>query len=1563
MAITGGAVAKFGDRYEGRWTVLQAIRVLRGECYGISLEEIGPAGEGVEFRLDRQDPNEPDEVHQVKRQRSRGDWTVSALKAEGVLKAFHEHLTATSATCVFVSSTSTRSFSTLANRARRIRRLEAFEGTLADEAEKEYPALQVAWGADSSFTHAALSRCQVRTLDEESLVHQVVETFAFLVEGDPRNALDILATYLVDRVHQRVTAAELWGHLRDRGHPRRPGGPDPALSETVREVAERFSAHVEQSRPGSLPLLARAEVAQIVADLTSPDGPVAVAVTGEAGAGKSSVLAAVVGALEAAAVVVGAVRVDSLNPARTADELGQDAGYPGPPARITALAAAGRPAVLVVDQLDAVSLTGGRDQRLIDALHEVFAQARATADLRLLVACRSFDLAHDHRLRQLLARGGRTTDQEGDERRDVREVVVGALSDSQVDEALAALGVPRFDVPSALRQLLRNAFNLGLFARLVAEGGFTDYGALRTRFDLLHEFEKLKREAVRRKATSGGYLPAVRQLAAHLSSHGRLWAPDGVLGEFADTRDALLSEGVLVQEGRRIRFFHEAYFDYVFADAHVSGGGSARSLLDGDMQDLFRRAQVRGILAYERDLDPDIYLADLTELLRSGWVRAHIRAVVLDGLAVQRPVLDGEFTLVGTIVADLNDPMRSRALRVLSSGGWPAACHQRGLFAQYVAELARRAQASSTPSPRPSLSATLAPPEGADVARWTTEELLAQLVWSANELPEEVAAACRPLAVYSEYAYALLRLVNAATPSRGPACAELLQDLIAYADPDRGPQDLVVFGDEFLYALGTIVKARPDLAATVVHRWLERAEQISADRGGAHAFDRETTVLPQRPSGLPVITNLAVRASETFLVQLLPWLVGQLERARLEPKTTDQATDALRTDRLFLFHTEQGLTFEDEILHAVRDALVQLAATQPTQASHFLATCATSDLKTLQLLAARAYATAHPALLDDALAWAAHPRVRGLPRGATYAWETREVLARVAAIGSPAQQNEAVHLVLDPYRDLAIDNNAAAAWDDSKRQRAHEQLVLADGVAAALGDRCPEELTARVHGLVAVLGPAPTAWQDTMTVRFVGSPVPDDEARAFSDEEWLQAAARYSGGDDMSLRDDEFVGDAPQLASNLEAAAQAEPVRFAALLQRLGPTAHPAYASAILHGLRGTNAAAIAAAVREVCTWPNRPHGAEICDAVASMTDADLHDDLITVVAWHARHDPDPHTEVWQQPASSGDPFDSGDADVVDDPLEQVRVMLPTALAEVWKEDAQAATELLRAWAERASETGWTARDLPRLLLLIDLTDPELAADLVARMLRGHHASVRHTGGSLAVVLQLRAQHKTDTQLGSQPEDPRWPRNALLGLALDDASARAGVAAGLANLVEELTDDLQDPTIVTGSDSSPRGPAAVTVGGAAGMPTPGRRLLVRLLDDNDPAVRSAAMQFGRSLKRPLVEYSTLLTAIARTRGFADKPESLLHALDRQSGELPDAVLELCNRFLDEHSAEVADIQARASASAREVTEFVLALHAQSAAGSGMRTRCLDLIDRLVTLRVDMIYADLEAYER
>jgi hypothetical protein len=1602
VPITGGAVAKFGDRFEGRWTVLQALRVLRGDCGGISLEEIGEAGEGVEFRLNHQQPHEPDEVHQVKRQRSGGDWTVAALKSAGVLEAFRKHLTASSATCVFVSSTSTRSLARLAGDASLVRRLEDFEATLSQDADREYQALRVAWGDDASFTHAALARCRVQAIDEETLVRHVVELLASNVEGDPRNALDILATYLVDRVHQRVTAAELWQHLRSRGHPRRPVGPDPALSETVREITERFTVQVERSRPASLPLLARAEVAQIVADLTSPDGPATVAVTGEAGAGKSSVLAAVIDALQARGVVVGAMRADTLEPARTAEELGRDAGYPGPPARITAFAAAGRPAVLVVDQLDAVSLTGGRDQRLVGALEEVFAQARATADLRLLVACRSFDLTHDRRLRQLLARGAGPADPEGDERWDVGQVVVGALGDVQLDEALTALGVAQSEVPGGLRQLLRNAFNLGLFASLVAEGGFTDHASLRTRFDLLREFEKVKRDAVRRRGLSDGYVPAVRQLAAHLSAHGRLWGPEGVLGGFADTRDALLSEGVLVREGRRLRFFHEAYFDYVFADAHVSGGGSARSLLEGDPQDLFRRAQVRSILAYERDLDPSAYLADLASLLPPGRVRAHIRAVVLDGLRAQRPVLDGEFTLVEPIVADLNDPMRSRALWVLHSGGWPAACQQRGLFGQYVPELATRA--SSRPSPRSSPCGGSSPAAPAGLARWTTGELLDQLVLSAKELPEKVAAACRPLAEYPEYAYALLRLVGMATPSHGAACAELLQALIAAADPDdREPPGPVVFGDGFWYALRTIVETQSELAAAVVRRWLERGGQISADRGGAHPFDRGTTVLSGRPLGLDILSDLAMRAPEAVLEELLAWLVGEVGRARVEPTTASQARpDALRNDRIFWSHTEEGLRFEDEILRTVGDALAHLAATQPTRATRFLATCAWSDLQTLQLLAASAYAAADPALMDDALTWAAQPRIRGLPRGATPAWATREVLARAAAVGSPAQQAEAVRLVLDRYRDLAIDDNAAAVWDDSERLRAAEQLVVADGVAAALADRCPEELAGRLRQLVAILGPAPTTWRDTVTVQSVDSPLSDEEPRAFSADEWLQAAARCSGEDTPRRPDGTFAGDAWQLARTLEEVVHAEPARFAALLGRLGPTAHSAYASAILQGLCGADAGPVTAAVREVSTWPNRPHGAEICDALASVARADLDDDLIGVVAWHAQHDPDPEAEALGWFVPSRDPYYNFDdpyaaawvcvrgravlaiarllrppqhrlrrlamlrdtiAAVVDDPLEQVRVALLEALVEVWKADAPAAAKLLRAWAGRASAIGWTAQQLPRLLSLVDLTDPGLVIELLARMLHSDHAPVRRTAGSLAVLLRLRAKQGTGTQPVSQPADRRSPRDGLLDLALVDAAARAGMADSLAGSVDELVDDLHEPPTPAMAGPSPTRVTMVGAEATDDVVAPGLRLLVRLLDDDDPTVRSAAMRFHRSLSRSPVEYSTLLTAVARTQGFADNPHSLLHALRQQPGELPDAVLDLCDRFHDEHGAEAANIYTVASATAGVVLGLVLALRAQSQVGSVLRGRSLDLLDRLVILGVDTIHPNLTAYER
>src|SRR5688572_25893389 len=101
MPLPGGAADKFGNRYEGRWTVHCMTRVLRDTARSIHLEPPGDEWEKIEFWLDLRSGAR--EFHQVKRQRAESYWTIAALKTEGVLGAFWERTREPTARFVFVS--------------------------------------------------------------------------------------------------------------------------------------------------------------------------------------------------------------------------------------------------------------------------------------------------------------------------------------------------------------------------------------------------------------------------------------------------------------------------------------------------------------------------------------------------------------------------------------------------------------------------------------------------------------------------------------------------------------------------------------------------------------------------------------------------------------------------------------------------------------------------------------------------------------------------------------------------------------------------------------------------------------------------------------------------------------------------------------------------------------------------------------------------------------------------------------------------------------------------------------------------------------------------------------------------------------------------------------------------------------------------------------------------------------------------------------------------------------------------------------------------------------------
>ena len=92
-----------------------------------------------------------------------------------------------------------------------------------------------------------------------------------------------------------------------------------------------------------------------------------------------------------------ATRLDRLDGFRDAQELGTAMRLPGPPAAVLSRVAAGRPALLVLDQVDAFGTGSGRNPARLEAVTEALREARALG-IKVMIACRAFDLEIDDRL-------------------------------------------------------------------------------------------------------------------------------------------------------------------------------------------------------------------------------------------------------------------------------------------------------------------------------------------------------------------------------------------------------------------------------------------------------------------------------------------------------------------------------------------------------------------------------------------------------------------------------------------------------------------------------------------------------------------------------------------------------------------------------------------------------------------------------------------------------------------------------------------------------------------------------------------------------------------------------------------------------------------------------------------------------------------------------------------------------------------------------------------------------------------------------------------------------------
>lgn len=1481
MPLTGGPTDKAGNSYERRWTVFSLLDLLEGAAQSVRIEVPGAEGVAAEFRVMA---GGIPSWHQAKRQHDGGPWTIANMANEGVLGPWWPKIQA-SGRCVFVSSTGAQELRELQERASSaIVWAEFATEFLTDHQQTRFKRLRSAWGdPPEEAVYQALRSIDVWLLGERELSGYLEARLASLATGTPSTAAAVLAQLVDDSCHQELTAEGVWKCLAANGITARNLSLDATLVQRLAEMTQLYLRRTRRLHIGGRKIK-RQQATDAFERLSERQR---VLVAGAAGSGKSVVAAEVTDLARHAGWTILVLTMDRLPDAGTAHSLGTALGLPDSPTTVLAGVAGGGDALLVLDQVDAISVTSGRHPERLSLVEDLLGQAASHPRLRILLACRQFDLDNDRELRSVAA----------DE--DTAVVSIGPLDRSVVNGVLAEAGLMT-ELPSELAELLTIPLNLAIYVEL-AKAGVSNLSGGRSLTGLYEEYWTKKREACRvARSSSDEWLAVIDRLVEYMSNHQTLAVPSAVLDDLDMQVSVMASEGVLTSDNGSVTFFHETFFDYCFARRFVSAGENLRELLLAQEQDLFRRAQVRQLLTYERAMAFPTYLTDLGWLLTAADVRIHIKALVVALVQTIADPQPQEWALLRPIAMNPESPLHGRLWQALRANqAWFPVLDESG---DWSAWLNSREDAIK------------------DTALWA-------LTGMTSRFADEAAELLHAMPTDEAWPSRLRRFMRAADIHAGRPLFDLFLKAVAdgYYDGDsaHGLWDT-------MRGLGAL---RPEWATEVVSLLLHRALATGTDNpftlsgplaGAPHALSDQT------------VRGLAWGAPAAFAEGILPHILEIVRRnARPEWGGGDVLLDALWGGMLRIYRSQAGL--KDDLYAAMDDALRALAKLDPAYAKRMFDRLRADRHESAWFLLARGYAANPHQFADEAVAWLAKTP-GALHLGYTDAphWVSRELIAAVTPRCGETELNQLLAVLIgytSPFERTY----------EARHQRGYGELCLLNAVdSARLSDDARSRRAELRRKFLRDDAEPPVGWSGGVAA----PPIPEDRARKMTDRQWLRAMARHGASGARLRRDGKLVGDASVQAQVLETIASEAPQRFARLLLRFPNDVAQPYVDAILRGLtgRGLEPSLLLAVCQRARQAGSSDTNRWILRLIESEAAATSPDEVLDIIIDIAADDSDPVTN-----GDGSDPDIAGLTSsraaaalsfgtligehsdrlprfvstlelVARDPATSVRAMAIGALATVLYVDAPLALRLFLVSVEEAGDELFGSRYVELFLNhAIRLGHYAAVASVLGQMSRSDVEDVRRSGARQLTVASYR--------------DPGL--DALVDTALEgDETTRASV-------VEVFADNLI---------ASERRDRAFNI-------------LIRGFDDSSPVVRSRSVRCFYNLeKQNLKDYRPLIGAFAKSRSLNDHADTVLQVLESVRQPLPIEVLDLCERFAAVHGGSFGDISNLAAGTGIYIVQLAVRMHAQHS-DQETRRRSLDLIDQLVASGAPGIDVNLAQIER
>ena len=1518
MPLPGGAADKIGNRYELWWTVSQFVRIINGEAESIRIEDL--TAEKAEFVVTAGGCRE---FHQAKRIHPDGKWSLSSLQSL-LHTMFNQLSTSTNTRFVFVSGSEARELKELTERAVDAKDLEEFESVFvrAKSQKQNFNRLKDVWNTDTDTAYEILRRIEVRTIDEIGIGDQVRDSLAVRF-NQPDNVCDALRSVAEDSIHEEINYERLISYLKGKRFTLRQLINRNDAPSLINEVTSRYLRARRKLIQGSL--IPRSSTQDLLAKIkeNATNGADCV-LTGRAGGGKTGCVIECVEALQQsndAAVL--AFRLDRIEPVSSTKELGERLGLEESPALVleTAAESLSRDAVLIIDQLDAVSTTSGRSSDFFEVVEDLLDEVRGlrnSVKFHVVVVCRKFDWENDHRLRRSL----------GENHIEV------SITDFSIDEVKSVLQNGGFKAElfeTRQLELLCLPQNLSLF--LDTDYDLSSRPPFFTQKDLFDRYWDEKRQAVKNRiaSLSDRWMDVIQMLCDKMTESQQLSVLRETLDQFSpDYRDSMVSEGVLSFDQNRYSFGHEAFFDYCFARGFVAKDESLTEFLKKSEQHLFRRAQVRQVLIYLRDADPERYCQELRALLTDENIRYHLKDLAVAVAVVMPNPEEAEWNVLEPWIESELEAIKSSTPntdkfaslvwdRFFSSQPWFQIADEKGLVAGWL---------SSNKEALVDM--------GAYYARFhqrhagdRVADLLKPFVGKDGNWPQRFKSIMQSADLGSSRRFfdLFLRLIDDGTLDGVPGSTDNNRTLV-----DRWPG---------------LIRAPLDWIPELINHWLLRRLSIIQEACAPGESPNWRNLFNPDDSVSKYIYDSANQFPDKFVQHVLPVILKISDIA-----ISQDYKDLPKPDTVWMFWPDSEYDPIEEVCRkAVALVVEKLAEKKSDRIAEILEKLRVRETYMANYLLLRAYTAGGKYFADDAVSelcdknW----RFRCGYSDSPY-WIAIQLIEAVTPLCSEDNRAKLEKAIWDytPYYE---------SIPGGYKYRGHASFALLSGIPEELRSERAQAHYAQLEQKFGKMDFAPRRIQ----VDLVVSPIEEPEAEKMTDEEWLRKIKRYDSDEILSDPENLEKGGALEFARMLQKFVKKEPERFARLSLKFPVDTHLFYLEHTLCGLKETNG--FTELKLEVCrkaySESRDKYGKAITDLLGSIRDQ-LPDDAVQMLNWLATGHSDPEKELWIEEIAGGTP--DYREDILNHGINTTRGRAAGAIRDLIRWDASY-IDRFRATIE------WLVRDnslsvracAASILLYITNHDWEFAFEQFARLIEPQDDQTDSDCLLANPYVDHFIYHGLRDHFGRfQDVIERMLRSELSEIS--EAGARL---ASLAVLYEhDNAEDLVEEAI-RGNASQRRGVAQVAsanIGRKDCRSWAEPKLLLFFNDRDSEVCQEAARCFGRLEGQSLESYEDLINKFCDSAACQKNSFSLLHALEVSSHQLPGITHIVCEKFLKRFSDEARDIHTGRALDVTFVPKLVFRTYHQHQ-NDEWAPKCLDLIDQMCLERMSGIGQKLDEYAR